>query len=729
MLTLERADSGRRVTWLSIVGLILVPLIVAGGFIWAVWNADDRMGRVQAAIVNEDDPVKVDGQTVPLGRQLAAGLVDRDEDNYDWVLSDTEDAKKGIEDGTYAAVVTIPKNFSADATSYGKDDGTLAQQANIKVETSQVGALSDSALGTAIAQTATTAMNKGLTENYLDNIYLGFNDIGKNFQDTADAAGQLDDGATQLDDGVGQSARGAGELSKGMDELSANGPQLASGAGDLAKGAGDLSKGAGDLDDGVGDLKDGTGQLADGNRQLSDGVDEYTKGVDTLAKGLGGDGIEKLQTGASDVADGANGVSSGLGAYQQGLKDRAASEEAGNQACEEGGIPAGPACESFKAGLSAGLSGAADGLDEGSPSLKTAASGVAKGAGQVSDGVDELAGGMGQAQEGADQLTKAGADLRKGASAAADGAEQLDDGVGDLRDGTAQLSDGASQLSDGASQLSDGVTQYTDGVSQAATGTSQLSTGLGQLEEGSGKLADGTGQLSDGLARGAGQIPTYDEPERKNLKDVVSAPVASGDDEAPALFADAPALGLLLILALWIGALITYLVVRAIPSSALSSRASSLAIMARGLIPGAAVALVQALVLSVVAQIVLQLNLFDFSALFVLAAFAGIVFTAINYALVAWFGGFGRVFSVMLLVLAVSGSILAAVPAFFDGVKPALPLTPAFNGFASIITGGPGLGAAYGGLFLWLIVGLAAGAIAVARQRTASAAQLAAIVR
>ena len=70
MFALERASATRRVTWLSLLGLVLIPLLVAGGFLWATWNSDTRLDRVQAAIVNSDEPVRLDGQLVPLGRQV-----------------------------------------------------------------------------------------------------------------------------------------------------------------------------------------------------------------------------------------------------------------------------------------------------------------------------------------------------------------------------------------------------------------------------------------------------------------------------------------------------------------------------------------------------------------------------------------------------------------------------------------------------------------------------------
>ena len=69
------ARTNGRVTWLSIVGIILVPLVIAGILIWSLWNPQDRLDTVNAAIVNNDAPVTIDGQIVPLGRQLSAGLV------------------------------------------------------------------------------------------------------------------------------------------------------------------------------------------------------------------------------------------------------------------------------------------------------------------------------------------------------------------------------------------------------------------------------------------------------------------------------------------------------------------------------------------------------------------------------------------------------------------------------------------------------------------------------
>ena len=107
----------KRVTWLTIAGILLVPLVIGGLLVWALWNPTERLGDVKAAVVNLDQPVTVNGQTVPLGRQLSAGLLDGKNDNFSWVLTDEKDAASGLADGSYVSVVTIPKDFSKAATS------------------------------------------------------------------------------------------------------------------------------------------------------------------------------------------------------------------------------------------------------------------------------------------------------------------------------------------------------------------------------------------------------------------------------------------------------------------------------------------------------------------------------------------------------------------------------------------------------------------------------------
>lgn len=286
--------------WKTLLALLLVPLLTAGGFLWGTAQADAGLRRVQAAVVNNDEMVEVNGQMMPLGRQFVAELVDSErEQNFDWVLATEDKAAGGLRDGRYAAVVRIPKEFSANATSFS-GEADQARQATISVETSPVAGLDETALGQTIADAAANALNRFLTGEYLKNVYIGFNDMAAQMLEMVDGTAKLADGAGQLADGARQSASGAGELAGGLGLASAGSPQLrsgaaqsASGAKALADGLGLASAGSAQLREGVqgaasgaGQLASGAGQLADGTRAWAAGADRYADGVDTYAEGM-----------------------------------------------------------------------------------------------------------------------------------------------------------------------------------------------------------------------------------------------------------------------------------------------------------------------------------------------------------------------------------------------------------------------------------------------------------
>ncbi|WGW11197.1 YhgE/Pip domain-containing protein [Saxibacter everestensis] len=726
MPSLIEPAAGRKVTWLSVLGLVLIPLVVAGGFVWANWNSADRLDRVQAAIVNLDEPVKVGDQTVPLGRELSGGLVDGgNQENYDWVLSDQNDAKQGVESGKYAAVVTIPSNFSAAATSYSKDEPEAAEQATLEVTTSKVKGLADSALSQAIASAATSTLNRQLTETYLDNIYVGFNDIGEQFSSVADASGQLADGASELSKGIGQADQGSQDLASGLTELSG-------GAGELAEGTSQLNAGVSGLAKGLSKLEAGTAQLPAQTRQLANGADELASGADGIGDGAselaGGaekldeqvpklaDGAEGLESGATELADGLSGLSTGVQAQSkviQGLVSACAA------------APADPVCQQLGVNeQSAKLKELSTRLPQGAEQSADGAKKLATGAGSYAAGVDKFGTGVGKLASGADDLAAGGSQLSDGANAFAQGTQKLADGMPNLAAGISGAAEGSKQLATGAAKLDGGAQALAKGTEQSADGADKFSAGIGKLADGGEQLDSGSQQLADGLDKGAKQIPSYSATERSTLSTVVAEPVKQSG-VSPSIFADVTAAGLLTAIALWIGALVTYLVVRAVTSRALLSAKPSWMLAMQGIAPGVAIAAVQALVLTILIQVILGLSLGRLCEVFVFTLLAGTTFVAINHALVAWFGGFGRFISVVLVVLTAAGGVTSAVPGFFDAIGPVLPLTPATDGIMAIASGGPGIGAAAAGLFGWLIVAVVASILAVVRQRSVTPARLA----
>jgi putative membrane protein len=725
MITLERADGSRPVGFWSLVGLLLVPLVLAGGFLATTWKSTDRLDRVQAAIVNLDEPVTINKQLVPLGRQLAGGLVNGDgpaaaggngavvppgkksDTNFAWVLTDADDASSGLGTGRYAAVVTIGKDFSAHATSYSDQSGDTAEQAVLDVQTSPVSGVSDPVVGQAITAAATRALNSELTEQYVKNVFVGFNDTQKQFTKVADAAGQLSDGTIQLADGLDQTSDGTAKLSDGLNQLD-----------------------------------DGGGQLASGTKQLSQGLDQYADGVGTLA-----DKTAALPRGGRQIADGVAGIEKGLKTYQKVLRqqaDAASSTKAPTPPSEQSlgkaiaaATPSGslPTCAQIDPTLSDAQCEAVQKVlrqtvqATGEQATKTALTVAGDQFGAFAKNLATYAGQQGAAKalDGAaaglsTKDPKTGQSLVSGTGALADGADQLADGLKPLADGIKQLATGASKLASGAGDLSVGVGQYTAGVHGVATGAEQLSSGLVKLSGGADKLADGTKQLSDGLAKGAKQIPTYDKTARERLSTVVATPVTT--PEVTSVFSTVATTTLLAVLALWVGGLASFLVLRAVSAKALSSMRSSVRLTLASLLPAALAAVVQAVILTVLLATLLDLGAGATTRMLGLTLLAGLVFAALNQALVAWFGGVGRFVSVVLVVLTAAAAITSAVPEVFDAVTPLLPLTPALEGMRAVAAGSGNGGGAAALLLAWLVVGLAAAVLATARRRVVQAAAL-----
>lgn len=753
-MQLEHAGTNRPLGLKALIGVLLVPLLFAAGFLAATWKSADHLKRVDAAVVNLDEPVTVNGQMVPLGRELAGGLAKGDPDdpdkNFNWKVTKEDDARSGLASGRYAAIVVIPKSFSADATSYGDADPQKARQATVDIETSQIVGIADATVGQTIADTARRTLNKTLTESYLDNIYLGFNKTGEQFGEVADGASKLADGSGELGNGIDQAAKGADDFSNGLTQLDNGAGQLAAGGPQLKSGGQELAGGLGQLSQKTSELPGQTTQLAQGSRGIADGVKGLSEGSAQLSQGLtalnqqlpaqlndaaakSAADAAKLGEGAKEFAGQAQNFGNGMEQFSKGLQTPGALVS-----CDQAGITDPAECQGFlKGAAAAGVAMETKDPSTGQ-SLVSGAQGIGQGAKTFSDeiakatsgasspaGLNELMSNIGMLADGATKLNGGLQQLAPGADKVAGGTEQLAQGMTPLSQGISELSTGATQYADGVGQYTDGVTQLSDGLHQAAQGAPGLAEGLHKLKGGSDELTKGQREMADGLRKGAEQVPHYDQSDRDNLKSVVAAPVANpgeatataGDPADDGILPALTSVSLLMALALWLGGLATYLVVRAIPARSLTSSEPSWRLTANGLLPGVGIAAVQALVITGLSNLVLELSAGKLVALFGVALLGAVTFAVVNHALVGWLGGAGRLISVAFAVLAAASGLTSAIPGFFDAVRPFNPLSPALDSIRAVATDGPGLGGALGLLVAWLLLGLVASHLSVLRNR------------
>ncbi|CAH0122903.1 YhgE/Pip family protein [Microbacterium sp. Bi121] len=468
-LSIERARARKPITLLTVLGVLLLPAIIGGILVAALQNPTERLDTMTAAIVNNDEPVTIDDQYTPLGRQLAAGLVDGSDDmdsNLTWVISNEDDAAEGLADGSYQAVVTIPSQFSAAATSAGQrissGSGT-PEQATIQVTTPDDGLVADDLITSQIASVAADTMGTMLSEATMENVLVGFTTIGDQIGEAANGADELANGARSAADGAAELPDGATQLANGAAQLGSGASDLASGLGTIASGTRDAANGAAELGGGLtsgaaalersGLVPDQLFTAANGSQQATAGV---KTGVDELAAGMNGllaacvgrettdpvcvglqemaDGMPELQGAAGMASQAAAGTATGLSAF-----DTQATKTMAGQ-------------------------------------LRTAG----QGASDLAGGLNQLAGGVDQSAAGAAQLSTGATGLSEGATALADGAGELASGLGDLADGNTELAGGLHQATDQLPSFSDQEsTSLASVIADPVTSNAQANTIFG----------------------------------------------------------------------------------------------------------------------------------------------------------------------------------------------------------------------------------------------------------
>ncbi|WP_454051627.1 YhgE/Pip family protein [Cellulomonas sp. Marseille-Q8402] len=661
----------RRVLTAAVV--LLLPLAVGLALLGSLQGRLDRLGAVPAAVVNTDQVVTSgqgsDTQTIAAGRLLAANLTnppDGTDVGFGWTLTDADDAAAGLADGSYAAVITIPEDFSAAVGSSGGDDPV---QATVRVEGDDARSAVSAVLADQVAQVASTTMGQQITGTYLDNVYLGFNQIADQMGQAADGAQQAAAGATSLADGTAQVAAGADQLAAATGELASGAAGLASGAGALAPGAEEVASGA--------------AGLASGTQALAGGAAAVSTGAGSLAAG-----IAAVDARVHDLPAPAEAVEQDAAALAA-LADRVSALAA---RCAGGDLAQ---CAELRAAVdgAGSLRGLADRVRTGAAGLSGAASGLVA---------------------GLDELTAASAGVAAGSAEVATSAGQVAVGAG-------TLATGASGVASGAEEVDAGATGLAAGAGQAATGAAGLASGARSAADGATSLAGGVGSLADGLSTGAQQVPTYDDDQRSTLATVVAAPVVTDDTTAPLTAQDPVVAPVVVPVAVWLGALVVLLVLPAVPRRAAYEAAGAGRLVLRGWLPVAAVAGGQALLLAVALPL-LDLRAANPVGAVLVTVLGAASFAAVNLALAALWGRAGLVVSLAFLALqaAAVGALvpIATAPPFFQAVSGALPVPQLADALGVLLLGADGSWIRpVTGLLLWGVAGLGLTVLAVRRSR------------
>jgi putative membrane protein len=182
---------------LSALFLICVPLLYGAIYLWSNWDPYGRIDQLQVGVVNLDQPVTAQGKTVHGGKDIVEQLLA--DPQFDWKVTDPDDAADGVATGRYGFSLTVPESFSADLVSV-TDDSPRRARVEIAFDNSQGYILG------IIAQTAEreiqSQLNAAAIKAYAESALGSLSALRKGLDQAAGAAEKLADGAEQVADGV-----------------------------------------------------------------------------------------------------------------------------------------------------------------------------------------------------------------------------------------------------------------------------------------------------------------------------------------------------------------------------------------------------------------------------------------------------------------------------------------------------------------------------------------------
>lgn len=305
----------RHFTGIAMTAIVLIPTIYTTLFLGSMWDPYGNVDQLPVAVVNEDQSVDYEGKTLAVGDELVDNL--RENDQLDFHFVDSSKAEEGLQDGTYYMVITIPSDFSENASTLLDDNPKKMQlQYTTNPGTNYIASkMSESAL-TKIQKEVSASVTKEYTETIFDQL----GTVGTGMQDAADGASDIQDGVKKLADGnttitdnlkvLSESTLtfvdGAKTLEEGLSTYTA-------GVSTVNDGAATLSNGMDQLASGAGTLADGASALSDGTSSLASGVGDYTNGVAAAYQGAA-----TLSGNSSQLATGAASISAGAAQLQQG---------------------------------------------------------------------------------------------------------------------------------------------------------------------------------------------------------------------------------------------------------------------------------------------------------------------------------------------------------------------------------------------------------------------------
>ena len=464
---------------ITTIAICCIPVLYAVVFLKGIWDPYSHLDQLKVAVVNQDQPVSYRGKTMNLGQKVVDSL--HRNHTFDWQVVDEDEAKQGMKDNKYYLAVTIPTDFSHNATTVTQLD---PQQLKLRYQTNaSLNYPIETVAGTAVSRIK-SQISAEITTTYANALIDIIKQSGQGLQTASAGAGELSSGAGKLSDGLVRLSNGTGTLAKGSH-------QLASGSADLAGGVNQLTNQTKTLGDNVKASLPQIDRLNSGARKLADatkltGQQTKTK-LGQLSHNLAS--LEQLKVTAGN----------GISHIATILNDADVKLVIAQKA---------------QAGTNPEFTKSAQALAKLDPAKLQAQLAQLPNAQPITEQFAQLAGGLDRLSLGADQVAN-------GTSHLADQLHRLSDQINSPSAQTKlrQLATGANQLNLGAAELDSKTPALVQGTRQLANGANQLADGSellrARLQSGADAIAKTP--LSDKTARQISQPVTLEHQRQSQV--------------------------------------------------------------------------------------------------------------------------------------------------------------------------------------------------------------------
>lgn len=559
-----------KILMIVLVFIIAIPAIYTTLFLGSMWDPYGKLDELPVAVVNLDEPVEYEGETLNVGQKLVDKL--KEDGSLCFNFTDADQAERGLKNGTYYMVITVPKNFSENAT-------TLMDTVPKKMELDYKTNPGTNYIAMKMSETALekikTSVAQEVTKTYAETIFDKISEAGDGMKDAADGAGEIYDGTEKLSDGnktISDNLKtlsegtltfkdGTSELKVGLssyldgvNQLSDGSTTLANGATSLLTGALKLNEGANSLSDGTKTLTSGTATLESGAKTLESGLKTYTDGVKQANDGAAAlnanssaltAGAQQLTAGNEQLSSGSSQLLAGLNLMSSTVKNGLPSEDKITEL--SGGLDTYSAAigqmnddlqntslpsEEELAALNAVKTDLTNSLTNAGDNAKSLyvlaaqlqASGDLQTAAKVKEIADSLAANVTTAANDATAISAVFEQVIPSLSKVT----ELKNGVAELNENKELVLGGAktavsgmysglanvsyaldTQIIPGMSTLDGGISQVSDGAKSLSSGLTTYTSGVAQVGSGLTQLNDNSAQLNSGatqLSSGASQL-------------------------------------------------------------------------------------------------------------------------------------------------------------------------------------------------------------------------------